>query len=348
MYKIIYNFENLYNAYKKARKGKRWKDSIVKYEINTLEATTYLQYLLKTKKYNLGKYNVFRIYEPKERVIMSIPFKDKVVQHSLCDNIIEPIFEKTFIYDNYASRKYKGVHFGLNRLSEFMRRFYRKHGCDGWILKCDISKYFYSIDHNILKNQIRKLINNKDVLWLIDMIIDSTDNPGLPIGNQTSQFFALLYMNELDHFIKEKLRIKYYGRYMDDFYLIHKDKEYIKYCKVKIEEYVNNLKLSLNNKTNIFPIRNGIDFLGFHTYITETGKVIRKLRRNSKARMRRKLKKAKELYIAGKITKDDIDTSFESWKSHASHGNCYHLIKDMQEYYNNIFKDGEINGTTDN
>ena len=159
---------------------------------------------------------------------MSNSYKDKVVQHSLCDNVLEPILTRSFITDNYASQVGKGTHYGLDRLREFLRRFYRKNGIDGWILKADISKYFYSIRHDVLKSLIRKKITDPDVLWLVEMIIDSTEgNVGIPIGNQSSQLFALLYLNNLDHFIKEKLGIKYYGRYMDDFFLIHEDKAYL-------------------------------------------------------------------------------------------------------------------------
>ena len=145
-------------------------------------------------------------------------------------------------------------------------------------LKCDISKYFYNIKHDALKSLIRKYISDPDCLWLLDMIIDSTEgNVGIPIGNQSSQLFALLYLSSLDHMIKEKLGIKFYGRYMDDFYLIHEDKEYLRYCWKEIERHVNELGLSLNAKTNIYPLKNGIDFLGFHSYLTESGAVIRKV-----------------------------------------------------------------------
>ena len=170
-----------------------------------------------------------------------------------------------------------------------MRRFYRQNGFDGWILKCDISKYFYSIRHDVLKTLIRKKISDPDVLWLVDLIIDSTEgNVGIPIGNQTSQLFALLYLDGLDHFVKEKLGIKFYGRYMDDFFLIHKDKEYLQHCLKEIEAFVEDRGLSLNAKTNIYPLKNGVDFLGFHTYLTESGAVIRKVRRRSKNNMKRK------------------------------------------------------------
>lgn len=144
-----------------------------------------------------------------------------------------------------------------------MRRFYRKHGVDGWVLKCDIRKYFYSIQHDTLKGLIRKYIDDPECLWLLDMIIDSTEgNVGIPIGNQSSQIFALLYLSPLDHFIKEKLGVKFYGRYMDDFYLIHEDREYLRHCWKEIEEHVNKIGLALNEKTNIYPLKNGIDFFG--------------------------------------------------------------------------------------
>lgn len=289
----VYDFGNLYAGFLKARRGKRGKASVAKFEANLLEALCLLSEMLKNKTYRPSDYFVFRVYEPKERIVMTNAFKDKVVQHSLCDNILEPAFSRGFIRDNYASQKDRGTHDGLYRLESFMRSYYftrkgraeqarREAGlpplppkeagyADGWVLKCDISKYFYSIQHEPLKRMVRSYVHDPDVLWLTDMIIDSTENPGIPIGNQTSQWFAVLYLSGLDHFIKEKLGIRYYGRYMDDFYLIHEDKAYLRYCRAEIERYVGELGLKLNNKTNIFPLRNGIDFLGFHTYLTDSG-----------------------------------------------------------------------------
>lgn len=337
----VYNFEALYRAYRKARCGKRWKEAAAKFEVNLLEALNLLSEMLRTRTYKLSPYNVFKVYEPKERVVMSNSYKDKVVQHSLCDNVLEPVLTKSFILDNYASQKNKGTHFGLNRLREFMRSFYRKNGVDGWVLKCDITKYFYCIRHDILKQKLRRHITDANTLWLVDMIIDSTEGIGLPIGNQTSQLFALLYLNDLDHFIKEKLGIKYYGRYMDDFYLIHESKEYLRECKREIERHLEALGLTLNNKTQLLPLKNGIDFLGFHTYLTESGKVIRKVRRHSKNNMRRKLKKFSGMVEGGKTSKERVNCSYQSWRGHASNGNCYHLIRDMDAYKNNLFKEDE-------
>lgn len=253
---------------------------------------------------------------------------------------------------------------GLYRLEEFMRSYYftRKanaererraaglpppgpeevrHYSDGWVLKCDISKYFYSIQHEPLKQMTRKYIKDPDILWLVDLIVDSTENPGIPIGNQTSQWFAVMYLSGMDHFIKEKLGIRYYGRYMDDFYLIHEDKAYLQYCRGEIEQYVARLGLRMNKKTNIFPLRNGIDFLGFHTYLTESGKIIRKVRRSSKSNAQRKLKKQRGLLDREKISLSDIEQSYGSWRSHAVKGNCYHLIQKTDSLFQNLFKESE-------
>lgn len=293
-------------------------------------------------KYTMSPYNTFEVYEPKRRVVMSNSYKDKVVQHSLCDNVLEPILTRSFIRDNYASQVGKGTHYGLDRLQEFMRRFYRKNGIDGWILKGDISKYFYSIRHDVLKTLIREKITDPDVLWLVDLIIDSTEgNVGIPIGNQTSQLFALIYLDGLDHFVKEKLGIKYYGRYMDDFFLIHHDKAYLQECRKQIEAFVQARGLSLNAKTNIFPLKHGVDFLGFHTYLTESGAVIRKVRRRSKNNMKRKLKKLAALHAAGRIDAKTVEQSYQSWRGHAEKGNSYHLIRRTDQYYNSLMKSKE-------
>ena len=296
----VYNFENLYRAYRKARRGKRWKGAAAKFEVNLLEALNLLSVQLQSHTYRLSPYNTFKVYEPKERVVMSNSYKDKVVQHALCDNVLEPRVRSTFIKDNYASQVGKGTHFGLERLEGFMRRFYRVRGVDGWVLKCDISKYFYNIKHDALKSLIRKYISDPDCLWLLDMIIDSTEG-------------------------------------MDDFYLIHEDKEYLRYCWKEIERHVNELGLSLNAKTNIYPLKNGIDFLGFHSYLTESGAVIRKVRRKSKNNARRRLTKMRGLLEAGKITPEKVEQSYKSWRGHASKGNCYHLIRNMDQHYNKLF-----------
>lgn len=275
-------------------------------------------------------------------------FRDKIVQRSLCDNVLEPLLSKTFIYDNYASQKGKGTHFGLDRLKMFMQRYYRQFGADGWVLKCDISKYFYNIDHDVLKSQLRRRIHDPDVLWLLDLIVDSTDGPGIPIGNHTSQWFAVLYLSDMNRMIKDRLGIKFYGRYMDDFYLIFPDKDYLIYCLGEIEKFLAPLGLKLNHKTAIFPLSQGIDFLGFRTYMTDSGKVVRKIRRDSKNRIRRKLKKFRRLLDEGRNFFETVVQSYSSWTGHAEHGNSHHLIRQTDELFFDLFKKemGEYHGET--
>lgn len=334
---VLADFNSLYQSYMDARKGKRWKYAVVRYEVNILENLMFLHFMLTSKKYRLSPYNCFLVHEPKERLIMYNSFRDKIVQHSLCDNVLEPLLSKSFIYDNYASQKGKGTHFGLDRLKMFMQRYYRQFGADGWVLKCDISKYFYRIDHGVLKSQLRRLVHDPDVLWLLDMIIDSTEGPGIPIGNHTSQWFAVLYLSGMDHMIKERLGIKMYGRYMDDFYLIHRDKDYLVYCLGEIKKFLVPLGLELNHKTAIFPLSQGIDFLGFRTYMTDSGKVVRKIRRDSKNRIRRKLKKFRRLLDEGRITFETVVQSYSSWTGHAEHGNTHHLIRQTDELFYSLF-----------
>lgn len=243
---------------------------------------------------------------------MSLPYRDRVVQHSLCDNC--------------ASRPGKGTHYGLFRLATFMREFYHQRGTEGYILKADISKYFYSIRHDKLKEMLYPRIADEGVKWLLDMIIDSTPgNVGLPIGNMTSQWFAIYYLNGMDRLIKEQLKIRWYVRYMDDFLLIHESKDYLRECLANIREHLSGLGLQLNNKTQIFPIRNGVDFLGFHSYLTETGKVVRKIRDSSKKRMKRKIRAFKRKFASDEMSFDDIKRSLQSWLAHAEHGHTYRL-----------------------
>ena len=338
----IADFNNLYKAHKECRKGKLWKDSVASYDLKALESTLYLKHLLNTEEYKISKYHCFRINERgKTRDIKSTQYKDRVVQKVLCDNIFTPYINKKMIYDNGASIKGKGTDFSINRLKTHMQRFYRKHGTDGYVLVCDMQKYFDSIRHELLQNIYAKYFDDEKILSLIKMIHDSIPGGvGVPLGNQLSQFDALLAADSLDHMIKEELRIKYYGRYMDDFYLIHEDKEYLKYCRQKIEEKAAELGLKLNQKkTKIVPIRVGINYLGFHYYLTETGKVVVRIKTKSKNRMRTKLRKYKKKLKEGKMSLRDIEDGYRSWKAHAKRGNTYYMLQNMDRYYFNLFKE---------
>lgn len=295
---------------------------------------------LETKTYQIAPYHEFTIYEPKERIIKACSFQDKIVQHSICDNVLLPNLKQEFILTNYAGQIDKGTLFGLDYLRAQMYLAYCKYGYNCWIIKADISKFFYSIDHEILKDIIEYFVDDQDVLWLCEKFIDSTEGIGIPLGNQISQVFALLYLSRLDHFITGELGVKYYGRYMDDFYLIVESKEYATYCLDAICDYVDTLKLKLNGKTQIIPFKNGIRFCGFHTYVTKDDIPIRKLLNSNKRAAKKKFAKMVKLVNNGKLSKEDFDESYNAWKNHISHGNCIKLAYKMDEYINGLFEKG--------
>ena len=325
----ICTFEVLYRAYLAARKGKRKKASAAQYEANALILTERLAYILNTNTYIPSKFEVFHVYEPKKRLVQAPAFVDKVVQHAIVDNTLYEAITRSFIPANCASQVDKGMHYGLDLLKGFMTDYWRKnHTTDGWVLKCDVRHFFASIDHDILKAKLRKKVVDDRIFRLMCIYIDASAD-GLPLGYQTSQLLALLFLDEFDHFVKERLRIKYYVRYMDDFLLIHPDKEYLRYCQKQIETFLAGLRLELNEKTNIFPLRHGVDFLGFHTYITESGQIIRRLRHSSVKRMKGKIRWWKKEYPAGKVTKKEILDSWTAWDAHAAHGNTYTLRQEI-------------------
>ena len=214
---------------------------------------------------------------------------------------------------------------------------------DGWVLKGDFSKFFYTLLHSYCYETARralKWLKDPELIdfaeWLLWLIIDSTPDPGIPIGNQSSQLLALLYLDAFDHWLRDD-RGLVYGRYMDDFYIIHSDKLLLRQILKEIEAYIKPLGLRLNGKTQILPLKNGIDFLGFHTYLTQTGKVVRKVRAKSIDNMKRKIRKFRGLVDSGKMTLDSVVQSYASWTGHISHGNTYHLRQNMDAYFFSYF-----------
>lgn len=333
------SFENLYKAYQVSKKGKGKKVGTIKFSMRALEAIWLMKYQLKYRRFTISPYTEFVVTEPKRRIIKSGSFKDKVLQHCLCDSVLLPKMNKIFIQDNYAGQIGKGTLYGLDRLSENLHEYYQRHGCEGYILKCDITKFFYSIDHEAMKDIVAYHFPDEGIQWICGLLIDSGDEIGLPLGNQCSQVFALMYLNSMDYMIKDELGAKYYGRYMDDFYIISDNKEYLEYCKSAITSFVETLGLTLNNKTQIVPLRKGIRFLGFHVYITEDGKVIRKLTGDNKREIKKKLRKKAKLVRDGRMTKKEFVESYKSWRNHASHGNCIKLTYSMDLYVEKLFEE---------
>jgi hypothetical protein len=225
-----------------------------------------------------------------------------------------------------------------------MQRYYRKHGTQGWVLSCDIKNYFGSTPHRTAKEAVSRNIKDDWCKNHVHKIIDSFNqgpdpDVGMGLGSQITQLAQLSVLNSMDHMIKERLGIKYYIRYMDDFHLIHHDKEHLRYCLKVIEDHLTSLGLKLNSKkTQIYPLRQGITFLGFRFLLSDTGKIIRLLRKSNVSHERRKLKRMSGLVREGRMTKDHVDECYTSWKAHASKGTTYKLIKNMDRFYESLWE----------
>lgn len=264
----VIDYSNLHKAYLKARKSKRYSSDIVKFTFGLEENLIDIQNRLIWKQYEIDAYREFYVCDPKKRLIHAPSFRDRVVHHALV-TIIEPLFEKKFIADSFACRRGKGTHRAVCRALDFARKA-EVDFCDAYVLKCDVSKYFPSVNHRTLKEVIRRTIRDKEVLWLIDKIIERGNGSdcGLPIGALTSQLFANIYLNEIDHFIKDSLGMKYYVRYMDDF-VVYGEKRRLRDLYFEIQNFLRTkLALQFNSKTQIFKLTQGIDFCGYRIWTT--------------------------------------------------------------------------------
>jgi retron-type reverse transcriptase len=330
-YEKVCDFQNLYKAHISSRRGKRGKSEVISFELDLARNITTLHRELTDKTYRMSGYYHFTVSEPKTREIYAAYYPDRVVLHCVCDEVLTPLLQKRVIYDNAACQIGKGTHFAIDRLTKFLREHYSSHGAKGYVLKCDVAKYFASVNHAVLKAQMEKIVADRDIRDMLFRYIDSYETEGrpgvgVPLGNQTSQWFGVYYMDTVDRLIKEKLKIKHYIRYMDDLVLIHRDKAYLSDCLAQIRGQIEDkLKLELNGKTQIFPLRGGIEFLGWRFYLTETGKVVRKLKTQSKLRYKRRLKKLQSDYAAGVIGLEDVNASLASCDGHLMHGHTYKL-----------------------
>ena len=331
-FREVSDFDSLYDAFGRARKGSFWKDSIIEYDQNRLLYTAKISRQLRENRYKLKGYYKFTICErEKIRHIQSLHITDRVVQHSLCKIVLIPTMSKSWVYDNSASQKDKGTHFARNRLKRQMLRYYRKHGLNGYVLQMDVKKYFESIPHEYLKERMRRHFSDMpQVLGHLEAIIDSFEgDKGIGLGSQVSQLFALEALSPVDHMIKDSMRIRDFNRYMDDLTLIHPSKEYLHQCKDRVSSFLESIGLKLHpKKTQIFPLKKGIKYLGFHFYLTDTGGVYIKLASNSEKRMKRKIRKMANM---GK-SDAEIKRSFYAWAAHASYGNNYYRIKRNENY----------------
>jgi retron-type reverse transcriptase len=327
LFNQVCEMKNLNNAYLKARRGKNNSDEVLNFTYYLETELLKLQRDLRTKKYRTGNYRTFTIFEPKERKISALPFRDRVIHHAIC-SVIGPIFERKFIYDSYACRKGKGTHAGVERIQKFINLA----GKDYYVLKCDVSKYFQSVDKETLKLILRKKIADEELLYLIDNIIDSSKE-GIPIGNLTSQLFANIYLNSLDEYIKYELKIKFYVRYMDDFLIIKESKKELNEDKEKIRAFLISMRLTLHpKKANVSPISLGIDCLGYKIFNT-----YRLVRKSTVMRFLNNAKRKIKIYEKQEISFEKLMESFNSWEAYMGHADSFALKNNLYEgYFKNV------------
>jgi RNA-directed DNA polymerase len=339
LYASICTFENLHEAFRNARRGKRSRPDVATFEFNLEPELTQLQQELVDRTYRPGSYRHFTLYERKPRRISAAPFRDRVVHHALC-NVIEPIWEARFIHDSYACREGKGTHAALDRCTQFSRRY-------PYVLQADVVQFFPSVDHAILRDLLARRIACPPTLRLIDRIIASgvgihaeawemqwfpgddllaaTRPRGLPIGNQTSQFWANVYLHELDQFVKQSLCCPAYLRYCDDLLLFATDKPILHRWRREIEEFLVSLRLHIHPaKTTISPVANGVPFLGFRVFPDH-----RRLQRDNGIYFQRRLRRQLRRYAWGKLPREKLDASVRGWIAHAEHADTWGLRRSI-------------------
>lgn len=315
-YDSIISLENLLASWQEFLRDKRKRKDVEEFSVSFLDNILELYHDLKDKVYQHGSYHAFKINDPKPRNIHKASVRDRILHHAIYRNLY-PYFDKKFIFDSYSCRNKKGTHKALNRFRSFGQKVSCNYTRTAWVLKCDIRKFFATINHDVLKNILNRHVVDKDISWLLEQVINSfhtqeKPNTGLPLGNVTSQLFINVYMNELDQFIKGELKIKYYIRYADDFVFLHEDKIYLKSLIPKISLFLEDrLKLSLHpDKVFIKSLSSGVDFLGWVNFPHH-----RVLRTTTKRRMFKRLryKSSKETVV--------------SYLGLLKHGDAYKLIK---------------------
>ncbi|MFZ1404164.1 MAG: reverse transcriptase domain-containing protein [Anaerolineae bacterium] len=336
MFAEMYAWDNLLLAYRRAAKGKRGHPNVAAFE-HDLEGNLYqLQAELRAMTYLPGAYVNFTIHEPKQRLISAAPFRDRVVHHALC-NLIEPIYERSFVVNSYANRVGKGTHRALDRVQALARRY-------PYVWQCDVRQFFPSIDHTLLRDMLASKVADPQVRWLMDRILaggagvlrDAYDMQyffgddlfaplrprGLPVGNLTSQFWANVYLNGFDHFIVRQLRCRGYVRFVDDLLFFADDKPSLWAWQTAVVARLRTLRLTIHPGSHPRPVGEGIPFLGFVVWPHR-----RRLKRRKVVAYRRVLRRLIADYRAGRLRLAQVSASVRGWVNHASHANTDGLRK---------------------
>lgn len=341
----VFTYAHLYDCYRKCRSGVSWKASVQRYI-----ATAPLQVYRTEKELASGTFRSkgFREFDilerGKKRYIRSVDIQERVAQRCLCDYSLVPMLSRSFIYDNGASLQSKGYHFSSDRLYAHLQKHYRKYGTEGYILLFDFSKFFDNIPHAIIRERLAKCYTDKRILYYANYFIDMFPGEvGLGLGSQVSQIYALASADRLDHYIKDVLRMRFYGRYMDDGYIIHRDKAVLWDVLSKIEEICKELGIVLNRKkVQIVKLTHGFVYLKKRYILLSGGKIVRKMLRSSAVRMRRKLKSFGIMLANGKMTRQDIWQSYQSWRSYAMHFDGWQTVVCMDQVYKKAIGKEEV------
>ena len=325
LHEKMYTFDNANTSFKKAAANKRFHEEVLAFSMSKEDELFRACEELENLTYKQGEYTVFKVWEPKERLIMALPFYDRVVQHMIV-NAIGPVFEQRFYTHSYACREGKGMHAASDQLYQWMYELMIIAALRLYAYKGDISKYFASIPHEKLKTENRRYIGDKKALFLMDDIIDKNgilpDGVGIPVGNLTSQLFANVYGNRLDKFVKHTLHIKYYIRYMDDFIILSPDLAQLKEWVKRIEEFLEEeMKLHVNPKSTILYAGNGIDFCGYIHHPE-----YRKVRKASVRRLKNDVKHLE----AGELDREAFERKYKSRLGHMGHADTYHVTKAIE------------------
>ena len=319
-------YEKLMKAHKDSRKGKGYRKEIILFNLKQEEYVKWLLEKLQTKTYKHSGYQAFYITEPKPRVIEKSRYIDRVVHRWLVDNILKPYYLPRLINTTYACIERRGMHKACVNLQKMMRHCKRIWG-NYYIIKMDVSKYFNSIDKEILVKILERSIEDKDVIWLIKVIVYSNKTKGLPIGNYTSQMFANIYLNELDQFVKHKIGVNYYSRYMDDFIILVKTKiEAIEILKEIRRFLKDELHLYLNGKTQIFKSTQGVNYCG---YLINEYRL--KIRFKGKRKLKKKVKELKYQIRTQKITSKEAQKYLCGHLGYLKIANTHELEKKLFE-----------------
>ena len=344
-FETVTDFNSLRKAYYSARKGVNWKASVQRYGSGVIRNCMDASERLRRGEIVTKGFIEFDINERgKKRHISSIHISERVVQKSLCDYGIVPIMEKSLIYDNSASQHGKGTDFARERLKRHLREFYRKYGCEGYVLVGDCHDFYGSMRHDIVEANMRHLITD-DRLVDLTMQFITPFKKGLGLGSQVCQINAVVYQNKIDHCIKEVKRSRWYGRYNDDFYILCRTKEEAKELLIFLKDEYLKYGIELNpKKTQVIKLSHGFIWLQDRVYLTDTGRVINKPGRVALTRNRRKLKAIAKRLNAGEITFKEVLQFYASHMGYLSHKDAYRAKCNMDRLYYDLFIRGFLNG----